>query len=72
MRWTEHVAHTVKKRNSCKMLVGKPEGTTEFEDLGVDRNIILKKNPIETGWRGFDWINLDENRAQWQHLQKQQ
>jgi hypothetical protein len=42
MRWTGHVAHTVKKRNAYKILVGKPEGTTEFVDLSADRNVILK------------------------------
>jgi hypothetical protein len=39
---TGHVAHTVKKRNSYKILVGKPERTIEFEDVVVDRNVILK------------------------------
>jgi hypothetical protein len=42
MRWTGHVTYTVKERNSYKILTGNPEETTEFEDLAVHRNVILK------------------------------
>jgi hypothetical protein len=30
------------KRNACKVLVGKPEGKNDLNDLEVDGNVILK------------------------------
>jgi hypothetical protein len=34
MRWTEHVARR-RKRNACRVLLGKPEGY-HLEDQGID------------------------------------
>jgi hypothetical protein len=31
MRWAEHVARTVEKRNGYRILVGKPEGKRSLE-----------------------------------------
>jgi hypothetical protein len=42
MRWVGHVARMRGKRNMYRVLVGKPEGKNNLEDLGVDGNIILK------------------------------
>jgi hypothetical protein len=44
--------------------VGIPRGKRPFEDLNVDRSIILKLDPQEVG-RGMDWIRLAENRDIW-------
>jgi hypothetical protein len=53
------------KRNTYRILVGKPEGD---KPLGRPRcrwvnNI--KMDIREIGWGGMDWIDLAENRHQW-------
>jgi hypothetical protein len=40
MRWAGYVAHMVKKRNACRVLVGKSEGKRQVEDLGACGRII--------------------------------
>jgi hypothetical protein len=68
MRWAEHVARKVVKRNAYMILVGKPDGK---RPLGRPRhrwvdNIIMYLREI--GWGGMDWIDLAEGRAQWRAL----
>jgi hypothetical protein len=36
MRWAEHVARMVDRRNMYRVLVRKPEGKGHLEDQGVD------------------------------------
>jgi hypothetical protein len=38
------------------------KGIDLSEDLVVDGRIMDRR---EIGWDGVDWINLDQNRAQW-------
>jgi hypothetical protein len=54
MRWAGHKARKGQKRNACRFLVGKPEGT---RPLGrwVDNT---KTNLGEVGWDDVDWIGL--------------
>jgi hypothetical protein len=42
MRWTGHVARIGERRNSCMVLVVKPEGKRPFRRLGLNGKIILK------------------------------
>jgi hypothetical protein len=42
-----------KKRNACRVLVGKPEGKTSLEDLGVDGRMLLKWILIRMGEGGL-------------------
>jgi hypothetical protein len=56
------------KRNAHRLLVGKPEGT---KPLGRPRcrwvdNI--KKDLLEIGWGGVDWIRLAQDRDKWKAL----
>jgi hypothetical protein len=56
------------KRNSYRILVGKPEGK---RPLGRPRrrwegNIIMDLREI--GWGGMDWIDLAQDRDQWRAL----
>ena len=37
-----HVARMGNKRNTSKVLVGRPKGKNQLEDLGVHERIILK------------------------------
>jgi hypothetical protein len=62
MRLAGHVARMGKKRNACRILVGKPEGKRllgrrrrRWEDnIGMDLR--------EIGWGGMDWIDLAQDR----------
>ena len=45
--------------NTCRVLVGKPEGRNYFKDLGIDGRIILKR--VCSRWHkraliGFMWL----------------
>jgi len=43
MRWAENVSCTWEKGNTYWGFLGKPEGRTHLEDLGVDGDIILNR-----------------------------
>jgi hypothetical protein len=43
MRWAENVSCTWEKGNTYWSLLGKPEGRTHLEDLGVHGDIILNR-----------------------------
>jgi hypothetical protein len=50
------------KRNSYRILVGKPEGK---RPLGRPRSRWVDNNKMdlgEIGWDGMDWIDLPQNR----------
>jgi hypothetical protein len=56
------------KRNACRILVGKPEGT---RPLGRPRrrwlgNIEMDLREIE--WDGVDWNDTAQDRDQWRAL----
>jgi hypothetical protein len=56
------------KRNEYRILVGKPEGK---RPLGRSRRRWMdniKMDLREVGWNGTDWIDLDQDRAQWRAL----
>jgi hypothetical protein len=55
MRWARHVASRVREiRNAYKILLGKPEWRTPFEDLKQDGRL-----------DGEDWIYLAKYREGW-------
>ena len=43
MRWAENGSFVWEKGNTYRGLLGKPEGRTHLEDLGVDGDIILNR-----------------------------
>ena len=43
MRWAENVSCMWEKRKTYRGLLGKAEGRTHLEDLGVDGDIILNR-----------------------------
>jgi hypothetical protein len=54
-----------KKRNACKVLIGKPEGG---RPLGRHRRRWennIKMNLIEIRWDGVDWIQVAQDRDTW-------
>jgi hypothetical protein len=57
-----------KKRNACRILVGKQERNTP---LGGPRRRWVDNAKIdlrEIGWGGMDWINMAQDRDQWRAL----
>jgi hypothetical protein len=58
-RWAGHVARMRDRRNSYRLLVGKPEGR---RPLGRPRHRWLdniRMDLLEVGWGEVDWIGLD-------------
>jgi hypothetical protein len=67
-RWAGHVARVEEKRNTNRILVGKPEGKRPLERprrRWVDN---IKINLREIGWDGMDWIHLAQDTYQWRAL----
>jgi len=61
MRWDGHVAHMGEERWVYRVLVGKPEGKSQWGDLGVDRWIILGRiyRRWDVGiWTGWGWSRI--------------
>jgi hypothetical protein len=68
MKWAGHVARMGEKRNSCRLLVGKPEGK---RPLGRPRRRwvdYIKIDLGEVGWGDVDWIGLAKDRNRWRAL----
>jgi hypothetical protein len=56
MRWEGHVTQKGEKRNAYRILVGKPEGKSHWEDQDVGGWTILKW--ILERYDGMEWIGL--------------
>jgi hypothetical protein len=68
MRWAGHAALTWEKRNTYRILVGKPEGKRTLERprrRWVDN---IKIDLREMGWDDMDWVDLSQDRNQWRAL----
>jgi hypothetical protein len=64
MRWARHVARIVEQKNTCRILVGNPEGK---RPLGRPKHRWvenIKMDLREIGWSGMDWIDLAQDRDQ--------
>jgi hypothetical protein len=68
MRWTGHVARMREKRNSYRILVGKPEGKRPLGRPKRRWEDNIKINLREIGWGGMDWIDVVQDRDQWRAL----
>jgi hypothetical protein len=65
MRWAGHVARMREKRNTHRLLVGKPEGK---KPLGRPRHRWvdnIRMDLGEVGWGDGDWIGLAKDRNRW-------
>jgi hypothetical protein len=68
VRWAGHVARMGEKRNTCRILVGKPEGK---RPLGRPRRRWvdnIKMDLREIGWDGVDWIDMAQDGNHWRSL----
>ena len=56
------------RRGAYRVFVGRPEGNSHLEDLGVDGRMILKW--IFKYWDGEDinWIDLAQDMDRWRAL----
>jgi hypothetical protein len=59
MRWARHVTRLGEKRNTYRILVGKPEGYRPRRRWEDNVRMDLRK----IGW-GMDWIDLAQDRDQ--------
>jgi hypothetical protein len=59
MRWAGHVVFMEKKRNACRVLVGRPVGGHRRR---CENNIKIDVRLI--GWGGMDWFHLAQDRDQ--------
>jgi hypothetical protein len=68
MRWAGHVTRIGEKKNSYRLLVGKPEGK---RPLGRPRHRWvdnIRMDLREVGWGDVDWIGLAQDRNRWRAL----
>jgi len=55
-------------RDAYNILVGKPEGKRPLGRPGHTWENKSRLHLREIGWEGVDWINLAQDRDQWQAL----
>jgi hypothetical protein len=68
MRWVGHAARMGKKRNTYRLLVGKPKGK---KPLGRPRRKWVdntRMDFVEVGWGDADWIGLAYYMTRWRAL----
>ena len=64
MKWTGHVACMEQSRNSCRILVGKPEGKRPLEKSRHRSEVNNKMDLRELGCDAGDWIiDLAQDRS---------
>jgi hypothetical protein len=59
MRWAGHVTRMGEKKNTYRILVGKPEGRRRRKWMNN-----IKMDLREIGWDDMDWIDLAQDRDQ--------
>jgi hypothetical protein len=68
MGWVGHVVRMGKKRNTCRIWVGEPEGKRPLVRPRRRWENNIKMYLRETGWDGMNWIDLAQDRDQWRAL----
>jgi hypothetical protein len=67
MRWAKHVAHMGKEREVYKVLVGKLKVKGTLGRLRYRQEDAIKMDLRKTSWE-VEWIQLAQDRNQWQAL----
>jgi hypothetical protein len=57
-----------KKKNACRVLLGKSKGKRPLGRPRRRRKDNVKMGLREVGWSDMDWINLARDRDQWKAL----
>jgi hypothetical protein len=68
MRWAGHVGRMREKRNSYRLLVGKPEGKRPLGRPRLRWVDNIRMDLREVGWGDVDWIGLAKDRNRWKAL----
>jgi hypothetical protein len=68
MRWAGHVARMAEKRNTYRLLVGKPEGTRPLGRPGRRWVDNIRMDFLGVGWGDVDWIGVVQHRNRWRAL----
>ena len=68
MRWTGHVARMGEWRGVYRVLMGKPEGKRPLWRPRHRWDDDIKMDLQEVGCRGFDWMELAQDRDRWRAL----
>jgi hypothetical protein len=64
-RWAGHIARMEEKKNTYRLLVGKPVGKMLLRKprrRWVDN---IRMDLVEVGWGDMDWIGLAQDRDRW-------
>jgi hypothetical protein len=64
MRWAGHVARREAKRNTYRILVGKPGGKIQVRRPRCRWETDVKVDLRKIGWDGMQWIHLAKDRDQ--------
>jgi hypothetical protein len=62
MRWEGHVARMGEKRNTYRLLVGKPEGKRPLGRPRLRWMDNIRMDLEDVGWGDMDWIGLAKDR----------
>jgi hypothetical protein len=62
MRWAGHLAHKGEKKNSYRIVAGKPEGKRLIGRPRSTRDYNIKMDLREIELGGMDWIHLPQDR----------
>jgi hypothetical protein len=68
MRWVGYVARMGGKRNTYRLLVGKPEGKRPVGRPRLKWLDNIRMDLVEVGWGDVDWIGLAQDRDRWRVL----
>jgi hypothetical protein len=68
VRWAGHVVRRGEKRNSYRLLVGKPEGRRPLGRPRLKWLDNISMDIVEMGWGDGDWIGLAQDRDRWKAL----
>jgi len=60
------VARTGEKRNTYRILIGRPEGKRLLRRPGLNWKDTIKVELIAVGWEAVDRIHLVQDRDKWQ------
>ncbi|KAJ4448308.1 hypothetical protein ANN_10323 [Periplaneta americana] len=65
LRWAGHVARMGESRNSCRVLVGRPEEKIPLRRPRCRSEDNIKMDLREAEYDDRDWINLTQDRDRW-------
>jgi hypothetical protein len=68
MRWAEYIARMGENRNAYRVLLGRTEGKRSLGRPSRRRVNNIRMDLGELGWDGMDWIELDQERDNVEHM----